>query len=83
MITGWVVFAPVQAGRIDAEFDLGADGLQFVGRLLQQFLDVRRINTRPSHWPTASLQIDAITGVLPPAVGITTQGLSSRTRRCS
>jgi hypothetical protein len=41
------------------------------------------MTTRPFQKFTASRQIVAITGVFPPPVGMTTQGLSSRERRCS
>ena len=52
-------------------------------RLLECRLDnvIRRAGLARTIW--ASRQIVAITGVLPPPVGMTTQGLSSRVRRCS
>ena len=47
----------------------GAMTPELVGRLLEEFLDVRGMTTQPFQWPTASRQIVAMTGVLPPPVG--------------
>jgi hypothetical protein len=76
--------APAEARRVDAHAEAGRHRVGACRRPARaSSFTWARTRTRPCQSATASRQIDAMTGVLPPPVGITTSGLSSRPRRWS